>query len=110
MAKETIGEEVPEPDVELVAGVEIIEYIVDKPLDDINMPWEIDDNYPWRRLYYSRGMVVEINLDADCAVESVYVYKSVDDFAKVERWRLSDDRPYLDFVFGTRSAPPFRSD
>jgi hypothetical protein len=32
----------------------------------------------------------------------------VDDFAKIERWRLSEDRPYLDIVLGTRSAPPFR--
>jgi hypothetical protein len=108
MVKETIqiGEEVPEPDVEVVEGVEIIEFSVDKPLD--NMAWEIDGQSPWWRLYYCRGIIIEINLHTDGAIESVYVYKSVDDFAKIERWRLSEDRPYLDIVLGTRSAPPFR--
>ena len=106
MAKETIGEEVPEPDVEVIKGVEINEFSVDKPLDD--MEWKIADNYPWLRLYYCRGMIIEINLQTDGAIDSVGVYKSVDDFAKVERWRLSSDRPYLDLVLGTRSAPPFR--
>jgi hypothetical protein len=108
MVKETIqhGEEVPEPDVEVMEGVEIVEYNVDKPLDD--MRWEIAGDYPWWRLYYCRGMIIEINLYDDGAIESVNVYKSVDDFAKVERWRLSEDRPYSNLVLGTRSAPPFR--
>jgi len=108
MVQETIqhGEEVPDPNVEVMEGVEIVEYNVDKPPRD--MKWEIDDNYPGQRYYYYRGMIIQINLYNDGAIDSVYIYKSVDDFAKVERYTLGVERPYSNLVLGTRSAPPFR--